>query len=848
MPTIQQLEQALIKADAAGDEAAARQIAAEIRRQRQRQAPQRPVSRTRAFGAGLVSGFEGVSNTIAAIAGDIVDKFDVTPAEAVGWAAENLSGYSPAEARRIANNLSGLPGFGDIVRAGAERRQERFDPIRGQRPNVFTAGKIGGEIGGAAPLVVIGGGAAARGGQALARGGGQLAARGVAGGRAVQAGGRALQMGGRAVQTGGVGVRGPTRAAVASQAPIAATRTGRMALRVGGGGTAGAAAAVLTDQEVVDAALTGAVIPLVGTVARRGAGATYDLLRGRIGETRAAEVMRNLIASNPSAIATALRNAPENARANTAEFLASQGLLTPELAAATRIASASSQGAPLEQVARARAAGQEEMRAALRGGETGTEAMQNIGAMRQQVRDVTDPMREEALRRADIGRTVILPQERAAQIEDAVAAEINRSGIVRRMRGLEGRSLEQLDAVFQNPQLFTPGRVVERIGEVAEQAGRRADEGIEAQMALRDSAAARRAAVENLRAQGLQPLDIGTVVGDLRQKAAEAQFVNPDRFNVLTEFANNLERRAASQGGVIDATGLYELRKGMADTISGLLGPRDPAALQRRTAELVGDVTPLIDNAIETAGGTGWGQYLRTFTAGMRDVERQEFARALEKLPEKRFRDVMAGKDPDYVSKFFGPGRYDINVELFGSQLPVAQRLAREIGEQVDVATTGMEGMPTSLRLSHGAGARARVMEDLQPGMRNRFARLFVRPDVLPGVSGSLAADQIARGVSQMVSENAMRSMVPALTSPQAASALLGVRSASNKMAEIVNRLSPGARAAFGQALQQSVRRAAQPVPAAPALSVINEGALNQYDEFGNPLFDEQGNYIGPRR
>lgn len=850
MPTIKQLEQALIKADAAGDEAAARQIAAEIKRQRQAQQKKKPVSRTKAFGAGLVSGFEGVSNTLASIAGDIVDKFDVTPAEAVGWAAENLSGYSPAEAKRIAKNLSGLPGFGEIVRAGAEKRQERFDPIREQRPNVFAAGKIGGEIGGTAPLIVAGGGVAARGGGALARTGGQMVARGTTGGRAVQAGGRALQMGGRAVQTGGVGVRAPTRAAVASQAPIAATRTGRMALRLGGGAAAGTAAAVLTDQEVVDAALTGAVIPLAGTIARRGAGATYDLLRGRIGETRAAEVMRNLIASNPSAIATALRNAPENARANTAEFLASQGLLTPELAAATRIASASSQGAPLEQVARARAAGQEEMRAALRGGATGTEAMQNIGAMRQQVRQITDPMREEALRRADIGRTVMLPQERAAQVEDAIAAEINRSGIVRRMRGLEGRSLEQLDAVFQNPQLFTPGRVVERIGEVAEQAGRRADEGIEAQMALRDSAAARRAAVENLRAQGLQPLDIGTVVGDLRRKAADAEFVNPPRFRVLTEFANNLERRAASQGGVIDATGLYELRKGMADTVADLLGPMDPGALQRRTAELVGEATPLIDEAIETAGGTNWGQYLRTFTAGMRDVERQEFARALEKLPEKRFRDVMAGKDPDFVSKFFGPGRFDINVELFGSQLPVAQRLAREIGEQVDVATTGMEGMPTSLRLSHGAGARARVMEDLQPGMRNRFARLFVRPDLVPGVSGSVAADQIARGVSQMVSENAMRSLVPALASPQAASNLLGVRSASNRMAEFVNRLGPATRAALGQALQQSVRGGAQPVPAAPAapMPMIGEGSLNEYDEFGNPLFDEQGNYIGPRR
>jgi hypothetical protein len=726
-----------------------------------------------------------------------------------------------------------FPSIEEKGKAREARLAEGAKRAEAERPNVSTAGKITGEILATAPLIAAGGGGVALGGRALARTGGKLAARGVAGGRAAQKAGRAVQATGRAVQTGGVGVRAPSRAAVAGQAPIAASRTGRMALRVGGGGTAGVTAAELTDQDLTDAALAGSVIPVIGTIGRRGAGFVYDALRGRLGEVRAAEIMRNLIASNPSEIAAALRSAPDDARSNTAEYLASQGLLTPELAAAARMASASAEGAPLEQVARARAAGQEEMRTALRGGETGTEAMQNIGAMRQQVGEVTDPMREEALRRADIGRTVMIPQERAAQMEDAIAAEINRSGLVRRMRGLEGRSLEQMEAVFQNPEFFTPGRVVERIGEVAEQAGRRADEGIEAQIALRDSAAARRAAVENLRAQGLQPLNIGTVVGDLRAKAAEAEFVNPPRFRVLTEFANNLERRAASQGGVIDATGLYELRKSMADTVADLLGPMEPGALQRRTAELVGEAKPLIDDAIETAGGSGWRQYLNTFAAGMQNVERQQFARALEKLPEARFERVMAGQDPDFVSKFFGPGRYDINVELFGSQLPVAQQLAGEIRASRAVAATGQEALAPSQKLGFRSGAQARVNEAFQPGMKNIFVRGLSRVlGGVPGVyGGGVAADQMAREMSQQISQNAMRELVPGLASPQRAADMLGIRSSSNKIAQFVNSLSPTQRAVLGQALVQGVPAALAPVPAAPA----------------RPDFDEFGNYIGPR-
>jgi hypothetical protein len=769
-----------------------------------------PVSRTEA----VVSGFERGLRPV----GDIMRRIDPV---------SNIVNYF-------------FPSVEEKRKQSTARAAEFAQRAEADRPGYFLGGKIAGEVAGTAPLVVTGGAGVAATGGRLARAGGQMVAAGTKGGRAVQKVGRATQAAGRAVQTGGIGVRAPTRTAVAGKAPIAATRKGRMALRVGGGAAAGTAGAVLNDQEIADAAMAGAALPLVGTISRRGLGFVYDVVRQRVGEVRAAEILRNLVADNASAITNALREAPENARANTAEFLASRGLLTPELAAATRIAAASTESAPLLRVAQARAAGQEELRTALRGGETGTEAMQNIGAMRQQVRDVTDPMREEALQRADVGRTTMIPQERAAQVEDAIAAEINRSGIVRRMRGLEGRSLEQLDAVFQNPQLFTPGRVVERIGEVAEQAGQRADEGIEAQMALRDSAAGRRAAVENLRAQGLQPLDVGTVVGDLRRKAADAEFVNPPRFRVLTEFANNLQRRAASQGGVIDATGLYELRKSMADTIADLLGPMDPGALQRRTAELVGETKPLIDDAIEAAGGANWRQYINTFAAGMQNVERQQFARALEKLPPKRIQQIVTGNDPDFVSKFFGPGRYDVNVELFGSQLPVAQRLAREIGEDIDVAASGLRELPTAMAPVFRAGVRSRVEEMFEPGMKNMFARLFLRgrSGAAGGAGGAnLAVDQIASNLARQIQENAMRRLAPALANPQEAARLLGQQSTANQLASMVNRTAPMDRIAAAQAAQSF--RAAPPV--------VEVDLPGGDMPFGNINYDEFGNYIGPR-
>ena len=817
MPTMTQLERALMKAHAAGDDRAARQIAAEIKRVRAQGAKPEPMSRTEAFVRGVERGMRPV--------GDVMQALDPV-SNIVNYFFPSVEKKQTARQARLAK---------EAPQAAADR------------PGFFTGGKIAGEIAATAPLIATGGGAVAATGGRLARVGGQMAARGTTGGRAVQKVGRATQAAGRAVQTGGMGVRAPTRTAVAGKAPIAATRKGRIGLRVGGGAGAGTAAAILTDQELTDAALGGAIIPVVGTIARRGAGFVYDTLRGRLGEVRAAEVMRNLISSNPTAITDALRDAPVDARTNTAEFLASQGLLTPELAAATRIATASAEGAPLEQIARARAAGQNEMRTALRGGATGTEAMQNIGAMRQQVGEVTDPMREEALRLADVGRTQIIPAEQqAAGLRTAAADEVDRARRFLLASDEEMTRLGQMDDLGAPVDMAAINRQRGIVGALEERGGQAA------QRSLGLGAAARSAeeVAANLRAQGLQPLDVGTVVGDLRRKAAEAEFVNPPRFRLLNEFANNLERRAATQGGVIDATGLYELRKNMAGTVADLLGPMDPSALRRRTAELVGDTKPLIDDAIEAAGGANWRQYLNTFAAGMQNVERQQFARVLEKLPEARFEKIMRGDDEDYVAKFFDdPGRYDINVELFGSQLPTAQRLAGELRAQRSVAATGQEALSPSQKLGFRAGAQSRVEEALTPGLTG-FARGVLNvTGRLPGVSGGgVAAEQTAREISQQVAQNAMRRLVPGLASPQAASNLLAVRSANNRMAEFVNSLAPSVRAALGQSLVQGQMGAVQPVPQAPAAPDMFEGALNEYDEFGNPLFDERGNYIGPRR
>jgi hypothetical protein len=605
---------------------------------------------------------------------------------------------------------------------------------------------------------------------------------------AVKTAGRVVQQLGKSTKTGGVGVRAPTRTAVEAGAPVASTLAKRIGLRVAGGAGAGAAGAALTDQDISDAAMIGGGLPIAANVAKHGMGYVFDKLTGRFGKVRAGEIIRNLIADKSSGIMAALANAPKNIRANTAEFLAERGLLTPELAAATRIVSSGAASKPLQKVALARAEEQNVMRAQMRGADTQTGAVGNIAEAKKQVRLETEPQRIENLGKADVGRLKILPAEIKATEQSAIAA--NEAARARRIYAKsedESLTLGQMDDLGDkfDPQAINQQRA--RVSAAQQFGGEAADRAAVAGEEARSAAEI----AANLREQGLAPLDISDVVGRLRQQASDAEFVSPDRATVFSAFADALERRAAKFGGVIDATGLHLARREMGQFVANTLKGSDPQTIRLGTSKLIGEAQPLIDDAIEAAGGKGWKDYLAAFSQGMRKVEQQDFGRRLTKLPEARLNKVMSGQDEEFVSDFFGPGRFDINVEYFGKDLPAAQKLSGQIGATRAVAQTGLEGLSTSQRLGLPAGAAARTEEAFKPGVANRMVQAVSNMiGGAPGVyGGGRLVSQAEAALANRLYANTMRQLAPGLASPSEALRLAQMMPTSNYFSTAVNQM-----------------------------------------------------------
>lgn len=753
MATVAQLENALMKADAAGDDVAAREIAAEIKRTRVKETPKQRYARQQAkqradeksalrdTGSKLSSAASGFERGIR----PFVD------------AANYLNPYrlifqdSPKVKKMLAD-------------FAAERQQAN--------PNFYAGGKLGGEIVGTAPLSIAGGGVIQLGGKALTK--------------VMPRAGAVIQNVGRAITSGGTRVAAPTKAAVKEGKIIAGSRKARVGLRAAGGAGSSLISAAATDQDLTDAALAGATVPVLGHMLKFGAGKTYDVLAGRAGAVEAARILREVIDQNASKIEKALRNAPKNIKANTAEFLASRNLLTPELAAATQIASGSTQAAPLLRVAQQRAAGQNRMREIIAGGKTQTEAVGNIAATKKALQDATGPQREGALGAADVGRLQIAPAEqRATQARTALQRELDTA------------------ARYMDDPNFDA-----RIGQYLEDA-RSAEE-----------------VAANLRAQGLEKLDISKVVSNLRAEADKAQFASPDRFKILSEFANNLERRAAKFGGIIDAQGLNLARREMGAFVSSILGTTDPKALRAGTSQLIAAAQKPIDDAIEAAGGAGWKNYLNTFAEGMKGIERQQFQRELTKLPEARFAKVMKGEDPDFVESKLGPGRYDINVEMQGADLATANKLGRDIEAQRAVSQTGLEDLSQSQRLNFKQGVTANVGGMLEPTVPNLFTAAARVAGGLPHVyGGGIAAQEAGVKAAQKASENTMRNLAPALASPRQAGELLRVRPAE----DYVNKML------YGSQAPSAVRQQAVTQTGVAAMTPQTMG-----EEFNFPDFDPE--------
>jgi hypothetical protein len=335
----------------------------------------------------------------------------------------------------------------------------------------------------------------------------------------------------------------------------------------------------------------------------------------------------------------------------------------------------------------------------LAGGATAADVRATTEGAKKAVNTITSPMRETALNRANLGKEVARLENMADDLGAEAAAKVQE---VRRLMELGDIATANARLGLIKRDLPVGLEKYTYSGELAEKAfGEWSNKAAQASLDLGQGARFADEAAGALRSVGIKPLEGAPLVRSLKAVANNPEFAGND---VLTGALKNVSDDIAkwtSSGGVIDARALDAIRKNSVNAAIQQLRPGMDATSQRNLAAgVLGRVKPVLDDAIEAAGGTGYRDYLKQHAQMSQKVaEKQLTGEALRlfKTDKNAFVRLVQNESPEAVEKILGPGKYNIAVELAEGTLAPLEAEATKIIRNANIKSQ-VENGQTALK------------------------------------------------------------------------------------------------------------------------------------------------------
>jgi hypothetical protein len=308
-------------------------------------------------------------------------------------------------------------------------------------------------------------------------------------------------------------------------------------------------------------------------------------------------------------------------------------------------------------------------------------------------------MRESALNRANLGKEVARLEGLSADLGEQAAAKVQE---VRRLMELGDIAAANARLGLIKRDLPVGLSKYTYSGELAEKAfGDWANKAADASLDLGQGARFAEQAAGALRSVGIKPLESKSLVSTLRTASSNPEFAGND---VLLGAMRNVSDDVAKWtdgGGIIDARALDAIRKNSVNAAIQQLRPGMDATSQRNLAAgVLSRVKPVIDDAIEAAGGAGYRDYLKQHAQMSQKIaEKQLSGEALRlfKTDKNAFVRLVQNESPEAVEKILGPGKYNIAVELAENTLAPLENEAAKIIRNASIKSQ-VEGGQTALK------------------------------------------------------------------------------------------------------------------------------------------------------
>ncbi len=341
--------------------------------------------------------------------------------------------------------------------------------------------------------------------------------------------------------------------------------------------------------------------------------------------------------------------------------------------------------------------------AKLASGATATEVRAYTEGMKRGLNTALEPVKEEALKRANLGRNVAQYEAQAEALRAGATGKVEDVRRLVQAGEVAGEAAQKGFPRTPSGELIGLPRVAGKYtypGELAEAADRWASDAAKASLDLGQGARFAQTAADTLRSAGIKPLESAPLIAKVQGLTANPEFAGND---IMQAAVTNLSRDIAewtSKGGIIDARALDAIRKNSVNAaVRDLLKGQDPSVQREAAASVMTRIKPALINAIEDAGGVGYRQYLEDYAKGMRQIAEKKLtgeALKLWKTNKDEFVRLVQGEAPEAVEKILGRGNYNIAQELTDDTLSVLQQQAQKRLTELSVkgqVTAGQEAL-----------------------------------------------------------------------------------------------------------------------------------------------------------
>lgn len=488
---------------------------------------------------------------------------------------------------------------------------------------------------------------------------------------------------------------------------------------------------------------------VVAPYVAKGVNKLIDLGLNSPAQLKAAGIARSSLGNDIPQVLNTLKNAPPNA--SVAEITASienptwQALIQEALERDPQF------------LRKTKLFGEEESLKALSrlaGGGNAAEVRGVLENAKKALNVTTTPQREAALSRANLGKDVAEYEATAGKLSEEAAAKV---ADVRRLinAGQLAEASARLDLIKAGlPVGFTRHTYK---GELAGMADRWASDAANASLDLGQGARFAKAAADSLKSFGIQPLKTDSLIASIQNITKNPKFAgNRDLLTSVDTVADDIAKWT-DKNGVIDVNALEAIRKNSVNGVIQKLYPNADATAQKRLAsDVLSSIRPLIDDAIESTGGTGWKKYLSNYREGMQKIAERELtgeALVLWKTNKDAFVRLVQNESLETVEKVLGIGRYDIAKELSEGALDVLRQQANKRMAQLSSQAQITEGKKA---LSNLIEQNTSVMRF--PSLLNVFAT---------------AGNKVLSEYEKAIGAKTMKILTEAMKTPQGAANLL---------------------------------------------------------------------------